>query len=60
VEPGRLVELDFAVFAQLFQQPLREAPRTIHDLVHVPDADAGWHDRLPLLYSFLALAHTSG
>ena len=57
VEPGRLVELDFAVFAQLFREPLREAPRTIHDLRHVRDADAGWHDHLPLLYSFLALAH---
>ena len=57
VEPGRTVQLDFAVFAQLFRQPLREAPTTIHDLLHVRDADAGWHDHLPLLYSFLALAH---
>jgi hypothetical protein len=57
VEPGRLVELDFAVFAQLFREPLRDAPGTIHDLLHVRDADAGWHDRLPLLYSFLAFAH---
>ncbi len=57
VEPGRLVELDFAVFAQLFREPLREAPGTIHDLLHVRDADSGWHDHLPLLYSFLALAH---
>jgi hypothetical protein len=57
VEPGCLVELDFAVFAQLFREPLRDAPGTIHDLLHVRDADAGWHDRLPLLYSFLAFAH---
>ena len=55
VEPGRAVELDFAVFAELFREPLREAPRAIHDLLHVRDADAGWHDHLPLLYSFLAL-----
>jgi predicted ATP-grasp superfamily ATP-dependent carboligase len=57
VEAGRLVELDFAVFAQIFREPLREAPRSIHDLLHVRDADAGWHDHLPLLYSFLAFAH---
>lgn len=57
VEPGRLVELDFAVFAQLFREPLRDTPQTIHDLRHVRDADAGWHDHLPLLYSFLAFAH---
>jgi predicted ATP-grasp superfamily ATP-dependent carboligase len=57
VEPGRMVELDFAVFAQLFREPLRETPRTIHDLLQVRDADAGWHDHLPLLYSFLAFAH---
>jgi predicted ATP-grasp superfamily ATP-dependent carboligase len=57
VEPGRLVELDFAVFAQIFREPLREMPDSIHDLLHVRDADTGWHDHLPLLYSFLALAH---
>jgi predicted ATP-grasp superfamily ATP-dependent carboligase len=57
VPPGEMVELDFAVFAQIFREPLREMPRSIHDLLHVRDADTGWHDNLPLLYSFLALAH---
>jgi hypothetical protein len=57
VEPGELVQLDFAVFAQLFHEPLRETPRTLHDLRRVRDADAGWHDELPTLYSFLAFAH---
>jgi predicted ATP-grasp superfamily ATP-dependent carboligase len=57
VEPGRTVQLDFAVFAQLFREPLRETPGTIHDLRQVRDADAGWHDHLPQLYSFLAFAH---
>lgn len=57
VEPGELIQLDFAVFAQLFREPLRETPRTMRDLLHVRDADAGWHDQLPTLYSFLAFAH---
>jgi hypothetical protein len=30
---------------------------SIHDHARVRDADTGWHDHLPLLYSFLALAH---
>jgi hypothetical protein len=57
VEPGELVELDFAVFVQMFREPWREMPRSFHDLLRVRDADSGWHDHLPLLYSFLALAH---
>lgn len=57
VPPGRMVELDFAVFAQMFSDGVREMPHSIHDLLHVRGADAGWRDRLPLLYSFLALIH---
>jgi predicted ATP-grasp superfamily ATP-dependent carboligase len=56
VPAGRQEQLDFAVLAQLFQQPLREAPRTIHDLAKVHGTDRGWRDALPKLYSFLALA----
>jgi hypothetical protein len=56
VEAGRLEQLDFAVLAQLFKEPLREAPKTIHDLAQIPGIDRGWHDVLPNLYSFLALA----
>jgi hypothetical protein len=56
VPAGRQEQLDFAVLAQLFQQPLREAPRTIHDLAKIHGTDRGWRDALPKLYSFLALA----
>jgi hypothetical protein len=56
VPAGREEQLDFAVLAQVFNQPLREAPRTIHDLAKIPGTDRGWHDMLPKLYSFLALA----
>jgi len=56
VPAGRQEQLDFAVLAQLFQQPLREAPRTIHDLAKVHGTGRGWRDALPKLYSFLALA----
>ena len=37
----------------------RGVPGTIHDLLHIPGADRGWHDELPNLYSFLAFATTS-
>jgi hypothetical protein len=56
VPDGRREQLDFAVLAQLFKEPLREAPRTIHDLARIPGTDRGWHDAMPNLYSFLALA----
>jgi glutathione synthase/RimK-type ligase-like ATP-grasp enzyme len=56
VPEGRQAQLDFAVLAQIFKEPLREAPKTIHDLAKIPGTDHGWHDALPKLYSFLALA----
>jgi hypothetical protein len=57
VEPGRMEELDFAVLGQIFQQPLKDAPNSIHDLAAVKGTDTGWHDLIPQLYSFLAFAH---
>ena len=57
VEPGRLVQLDFAVFGEIFQEGVREVPGSIRDLVRVSDQGAGWRDHLPALYSFLAFAH---
>jgi hypothetical protein len=56
VPEGRREQLDFAVFAQIFRQPLREAPESIHDLAEIHGTDRGWRDALPKLYSFLALA----
>jgi hypothetical protein len=56
VPEGRREQLDFAVFAQLFREPLREAPKTIQDLAEVQGTDRGWRDAMPKLYSFLALA----
>jgi hypothetical protein len=55
--PGEITQIDFAVFAAMFADGLREAPSTIRDLWRVRGSDRGWHDQLPFLYSFLALAH---
>ncbi len=57
IEPGRTEQLDFAVLGQIFRQPLKEAPNSIHDLATVKGTDSGWHDAMPQLYSFLAFAH---
>jgi predicted ATP-grasp superfamily ATP-dependent carboligase len=57
VEPGEELQLDMAVFAQMFTEGLREVPRSIDDLARIRGSDTGWHDHLPTLYSFLALAH---
>ena len=56
VPAGRREQLDFAVLAQIFQEPLREAPKSIHDLAEVHGTERGWRDAMPRLYSFLALA----
>jgi predicted ATP-grasp superfamily ATP-dependent carboligase len=55
VPEGREAQLDFAVFAQIFKEPLREAPKTIDDLARIHGTDRGWRDAMPKLYSFLAL-----
>jgi glutathione synthase/RimK-type ligase-like ATP-grasp enzyme len=57
VRPGEEVQLDLAVVGQMFTEGLGKMPRSIHDLARVRDADAGWHDHMPALYSFLAFAH---
>jgi hypothetical protein len=57
VEAGRSEELDFAVFGQIFREPLKQMPGSIHDLAEVRGTDSGWRDALPQLYSFLAFAH---
>jgi hypothetical protein len=56
VPPGREEQLDFAVLAQIFKEPLRDAPKSIHDLRKIAGTDKGWRDAMPKLYSFLALA----
>jgi hypothetical protein len=55
VPSGREEQLDFAVCAQIFREPLKEAPKTIHDLARIHGTDRGWRDSMPKLYSFLAL-----
>jgi hypothetical protein len=57
VEPGREEQLDFAVLGQIFREPLKEVPESIHDLATVPGFDTDWHDVAPQLFSFLAFAH---
>jgi len=57
VPAGRLVQLDFAVFAEMFSEGVKGIPSGIEDLLKVHGADRGWHDLVPNLYSFLALVH---
>jgi predicted ATP-grasp superfamily ATP-dependent carboligase len=57
IEAGREEQLDFAVLGQIFREPLREAPRSFHDLATIHGTDRGWDDAMPKLYSFLAFAH---
>ena len=59
VEPGRETQLDLAVVGQMFSQGLGEAPRSIHDLVHIRGSERGWRDAMPSLYAFLAFARSA-
>jgi predicted ATP-grasp superfamily ATP-dependent carboligase len=57
VPRGEEVQLSMAVFGQMFDEGLREWPKSIHDLAQIRDASKGWHDHMPTLYNFLAFAH---
>jgi hypothetical protein len=57
VPQGESIQLDLAVFGGMFADGLREAPRTVRDLIEIRGSDRGWHDALPNLYAFLSLAH---
>jgi len=59
VDPGREIQLDLAVFGQIFSEGLRGAPRTVQDLVRIPGSGKGWRDVLPTMYSFLAFAQSA-
>ena len=59
VEPGQEVQLDLAVFGEMFKEGVKEMPRSIHDLVAIRGADRGWHDLLPTFYSFLAFGRSA-
>jgi hypothetical protein len=57
VEPGQQEQLDFAVVAELFKEPLRQSPATIHDLLDVRDVGHGWRDHMPMLWSVATFVH---
>lgn len=57
IPAGRWVQLDLAVFGQMFTESPAEWPKSFSDLLHVRGADRGWHDDLPLLYNLLAFGH---
>ena len=57
VEPGVEREIKLAVMADSFVEPLKHLPTSLHDLVHVRDVGAGWHDDLAMLWAPAALIH---
>ena len=54
---GQKIELRWAVAAQIFTESPKKMPKSIHDLVHVPDAAFSIHDWMPTMYSLLSLGH---
>jgi predicted ATP-grasp superfamily ATP-dependent carboligase len=60
VAPGEQVQLELAVLGDCFSDHMSHLPSSIGDLARIHDADDGWHDPLPTLYSALAVAHFAG
>lgn len=57
VEPGVERQVSVAVLAEGFTEPLKHLPVTLHDLIHVPDVGAGWHDAIAMMWSPATLVH---
>lgn len=56
-EPGTERQISLAVLADAFAQPLKHLPTSLHDLVHVKDVGAGWHDGIAMMWSPATLVH---
>ncbi len=57
VEPGVEREIKLAVLADSFVEPLKHLPTSLHDLIHVRDVGAGWHDGIAMMWAPAALVH---
>lgn len=56
-EPGTERQVSLAVLADCFSEPLSHLPTSLHDLLHVRDVGAGWHDSLAMLWSPATIVH---
>lgn len=57
VEPGTEREIKLAVMADAFAEPLKHLPTSLHDIIHVHDVGAGWHDGIAMLWAPASLVH---
>lgn len=55
--PGEERQITLAVLADAFTEPLKHLKTSLHDLFHVKDVGAGWHDSLAMLWSPATLVH---
>ena len=57
VEPGVERQITLAVLADAFTEPLKHLKTSLHDLIHVKDVGAGWHDSIAMMWSPATLVH---
>lgn len=57
VQPGVERQITLAVLADAFVEPLKHLKTSLHDLLHVQDVGAGWHDSLAMMWSPATLVH---
>ena len=45
------------MLADAFAEPIKHLPTSLHDLIHVKDVGAGWHDGTAMMWSPATLVH---
>lgn len=55
--PGTERQVTLAVLADAFAEPVKHLPTSLHDLLHVRDVGAGWHDGIAMMWSPATLVH---
>lgn len=57
VEPGVERQIELAVIADAFAEPLQHLTTSLHDVVTVRDIGHGWHDSFAMMWGPAALIH---
>lgn len=57
VAPGVERQVSLAVLAECFAEPLGHLPTALHDLLHVKNIGAGWHDGIAMMWGPATLIH---
>ena len=57
VEPGLTSQVQLAVIAEAFTEPLSKVPAALQSALRIKDVGAGWHDNAAMLWGLATLWH---